>query len=201
MVAPITVKVTPGPGGKVEISEGEYTSEGFSIDGLDPLERHSAGIACWYTGPTPAVHEWPNNMFSGSYVASAYGTDSKFDKPYDLVNNTNPVVNNTDGSIVGYKYFNFDATSGRSDVSLLLNLIPEGVDGTITIMADRPWASQKGKELGRIQIKADMPQRPTEIAVKLPALGELSGKHAIYFTFSSDTKEKSICTLLDFVFK
>jgi hypothetical protein len=134
-------------------------------------------------------------------VASAYGTDSKFDKPYDLVNNTNPVVNNTDGSIVGYKYFNFDATSGRSDVCLLLNLIPEGVDGTITIMADRPWASQKGKELGKISLKANMPQQPTEIAVKLPALGELSGKHAIYFTFASDTKEKSICTLLDFVFK
>ena len=201
MVAPITVKVTPGPGGKVEISEGEYNSEGFSLGGLDPLERHSAGLACWYTGPKPAIHEWPNNIFSGSYVASAYGTDSKFDKPYDLVNNTNPVVNNTDGSIVGYKYFNFDATKGRSDVSLLLNLIPEGVDGTITILADRPWTSQGGKELGKIELKSGMAQQPTEIAVKLPELGKLTGKHAIYFTFSSNTKEKSICTLLDFVFK
>ena len=134
-------------------------------------------------------------------MASAYGTDSKFDKPFALENNTNPVVNNTDGSIVGYKYFNFDATSGRKNVKLLLNLIPEGVDGTITIMADRPWTSQKGRELGKIQIKADMPQQPTEIAVKLPAIGELTGKHAIYFVFNSDTKEKSICTLLDLVFK
>ena len=201
MVAPITVKVTPGPGGKVEISEGEYNSEGFSLGGLDPLERHSAGLACWYTGPTPAIHDWPNNTFSGSFVASAYGTDSKFDKPYDLENNTNPVVNNTDGSIVGYKYFNFDATNGRDDVSLLLNLIPEGVDGTITVMADRPWASQGGKEIGRIELKANISQKPTEITVKLPALGQLKGKHAIYFTFKSDTKEKSICTLLDLQFK
>ena len=134
-------------------------------------------------------------------MASSYGTDSKFDQPYDLVNNTNHVVNNTDGSIVGYKYFNFDATKGRKNVKLLLNLIPEGVDGTITILADRPWTSKGGKMLGKIEIKAGMAQQPTEIAVKLPALGELSSKHAVYFTFSSNTKEKSICTLLDFVFK
>lgn len=58
MVAPITVKVEEGKGGKVEISEGEYTSEGFALNGLDPFERHSAGICCWYTGPKVAVHEW-----------------------------------------------------------------------------------------------------------------------------------------------
>lgn len=201
MVAPITVKVTPGHGGKVEISEGEYNSEGFALNGLNPLERHSAGIACWYSGPRTAIHEWPNNRFFGSYVASSYGTDTKFDAPYDIENNTNPVVNNTDGSIVGYKYFNFDGTSGRKNVKLLLNLIPEGVDGTITVMVDRPWESQGGKELGKIQLKGSMPQKATELSLKIPALGELSGKHAIYFTFSSPTKEKSLCTLLDFRFR
>ena len=134
-------------------------------------------------------------------MAATYGTDSKFDKPYDLVNNTNPVVNNTDGSIVGYKYFNFDATAGRKNVKLLLNLIPEGVDGTITVMIDRPWESQGGKVLGQIEIKAGMAQKPTEIGVKLAELGEFSGKHAVYFVFSSESKEKSICSLLDFQFK
>ena len=73
MVAPISVKVEEGKGGKVEISEGEYNSCGFALDGLNPLERHSAGIACWYTGPKPATHEWPNNTFYGSYVAASYG--------------------------------------------------------------------------------------------------------------------------------
>ncbi len=200
MVAPITVKVEEGPGGKVEISEGEYTSEGFALNGLDPFERHSAGICCWYTGPKVAIHEWPNNTFYGSYVAASYGTDDKFEKPYDLRNNTNFVVNNTDGSIVGYKYFNFDAVNGRKDVSLLLNLIPEGIDGKITIMADRPWVSQGGKELGTIELKADMPKNLTELKTNLPALAELTGKHAVFFIFSSDTKEKSLCTLQDFVF-
>ena len=42
MVAPITVKVEEGEGGKVEISEGEYTSEGFALNGLNPLAREQA---------------------------------------------------------------------------------------------------------------------------------------------------------------
>ena len=201
MVAPIEVKVEEGANGKVEISEGEYNSEGFALNGLNPLERHSAGIACWLTAPKVNEHKWPNNIFYGSYVEVGYGTDNKMEAPYDLHNNTNLVVNNTDGSIVGYKYFNFTATQGRKDVRLLLRLIPEGLDGTIRIFIDRPWASQGGREIGSIELKADMPQESTEMAVTLPALAELTGKHALFFLFSSDTKEKSICKLQDFVFE
>lgn len=201
MVAPITVKVEEGEGGKVEISEGEYNSEGFALNGLNPLERHSAGIACWYTGPQVAKHEWPNNVFFGSYVEASYGTDDKFDAPYDLRNNTNRVVNNTDGSIVGYKYFNFTDTNGKENLQMLLRLIPEGVDGIIKVMADRPWTSQGGKVLAEITLKADMPKESQELSVPMPKLAELSGKHALFFVFSSDTKEKSICILEDFVFK
>ena len=200
MVAPIEVRVEEGAGGKVEITEGEYTSEGFSLDGLNPLERHSAGIACWYTGPKPAVHEWPNNTFYGSYVAAAYGTDEKLKAPYALPDNSNPVVNNTDGSIVGYKYFNFTSTQGKQ-LELLLNLVPGGIDGTISVMADSPWPSRGGTLLGELQLTADMPQTETELTVALSHLSELSGKHAIFLTFASDTKEKPICTLLDFVFQ
>ena len=200
MVAPIEVKVEEGAGGKVEISEGEFNSEGFALNGLNPLERHSAGIACWLTGPKPAVHVWPNNTFYGSYVEVSYGTETNFDEPYALKNNTNRVVNNTDGSIVGYKYFNFTETNGKKALQLDLRLIPEGVDGKITIMVDRPWESQGGKVLGTIELKADMPQQSTEMSVALPALAEFTGKHAIYFLFTSDTKEKSLCILEDFAF-
>ena len=201
MVAPISVDVVEGPGGKVTISEGEYNSEGFALDGLDPFETHSAGIACWHTGPKPAEHQWPNNVFYGSYIEASYGTDDNFKAPYDIRNNTNNIVNNTDGSIVGYKYFNFNKTQGRNDVKLLIRLIPAGIDGTITILADRPWTSQGGKPLGTIELKADMPQTSTEVAADLPALAELTGKHALFFVFSSETKEKSLCTLQDFEFK
>ncbi len=110
-------------------------------------------------------------------------------------------MNNTDGSIVGYKYFNFTATKDKSGLQLLLRLIPEGVDGTIQVMADSPWASKGGKLLGTIELKSDMPKESTELSADLPDLSQLTGKHAIFFTFSSDTKEKSLCILEDFVFK
>ena len=201
MVAPITVKVEKGKGGKAEISEGEYNSEGFSLNGLDPLEVHSAGIACWYTGPKVAVHEYPNNIFFGSYVASGYGTDDKFKAPYALRNNHNPIVNNTDGSIVGYKYFNFTSTQGRRNLKLVLNVVPEGVDGTITVMADRPWISQGGIVLGSTEVKADMPAEAADIEIDVPELSKMTGKHAIYLKFTSDTPEKSICVLNNIKFK
>ena len=201
MVAPIEVKVQEGVGGKVEISEGEYNSEGFALNGLDPFERHSAGIACWITGPKVAVHDWPKNTYYGSYVETSYGTETNFDEPYDLKNNTNRVVNNTDGSIVGYKYFDFTKSYDGDYLQLLLRLIPEGLDGTINIMIDRPWESQGGKLLGTITLKADMPKESTEMAIELPALADYTGKHALFFVFASDTKEKSICILEDFAFR
>jgi len=189
----------------VEISEGEYNSNGFALNGLDPFERHSAGIACWYTGPKPATHEWPNNTFYGSYVASGYGDSDKFEAPYDLRNNTNFVVNNTDGSIVGYKYFNFEAErlANKANLMLCLRLVPEGVDGTIEVMMDRPWVSQGGKKIGEIDLKADMPKELRIMAIgisKEAQENDLAGVHAIYFVFKSDTKEKSLCWLVDFGF-
>jgi hypothetical protein len=213
MVAPISVKVEEGKGGKVEISEGEYNSNGFALNGLDPFECHSAGIACWLTGPKPAVHEWPNNTFYGSYVEASYGgtpdmtkaqalaSKEKYDAPYDIRYNTNRVINNTDGSIVGYKYFNFDAKrlATKANLMLVLSLIPEGIDGTIEIMQDRPWASQGGKKIGEIQLKADMKQESLKCAAGLDKSG-LVGLHAIFLVFKSDTKEKSLCTLENFYF-
>ncbi len=205
MVAPISVNVEEGKGGKVEISEGEYNSNGFALYGLDPFERHSAGIACWYRGPKPAIHEWPNNTFFGSYVVSGYGDSDKFEAPYDLRNNTNFVVNNTDGSIVGYKYFNFDAErlANKANLMLLLRLVPEGVDGTIEVMMDRPWVSQGGKKIGEIDLKSDMPKELRTMAIgisKEAQENELAGVHAIFFVFKSETKEKSLCSLVDFSF-
>ncbi|MBR5749269.1 MAG: family 43 glycosylhydrolase [Prevotella sp.] len=205
MVAPISVNVEEGKGGKVEISEGEYNSNGFALYGLDPFEHHSAGIACWYTGPKPATHEWPNNTFYGSYIAAGYGTNDKFEAPYELRNNTNFVVNNTDGSILGFKYFNFDAgrLANKANLMLLMSLIPEGIDGTIEIMMDRPWTSQGGKKIGEIKLTANMEKTLWGLAAGIPneiKENDLAGVHAIFFLFKSDTKETSLCTLHDFVF-
>ena len=217
MVAPIEVKVEEGKGGKVEISEGEYNSQGFALNGLNPFECHSAGIACWYTGPKPATHEWPNNTFFGSYVEASYGgtpemtkeqalaSKEKYAAPYDLRYNTNRVINNTDGSIVGYKYFNFDAERLATDDNLMLvvRLIPEGIEGDIDIMLDRPWVSQGGTKIGEIHLLADMEKKVWDIAAGIRneiKEKSLAGKHALYFVFKSDTKDQSLCTLEDFVF-
>ena len=134
-------------------------------------------------------------------MASAYGTESKFNAPYDIRNNTNPVVNNTDGSVVGYKYFNFSNTFGKDGLKLKINLTPEQVDGTVKVMIDSPWASKGGKVIGSFELKADMPKELTEITVELPKLTSEAGKHALFFIFSSQTKERSLCTLHDFVFE
>ena len=112
------------------------------------------------------------------------------------------MVNNTDGSIVGYKYFNFDGTTGKKNLQLLLTIIPEGIDGTIVVMMDRPWFSQQGEKLGEVEVKADMkPGTPIELTIPLQGLSGMMGKHAIFFVFKSKTKEKSICSIVDFVFK
>ena len=217
MVAPIDVKVEEGKGGKVEISEGEYNSQGFALNGLDPFERHSAGIACWLTGPKPATHEWPNNTFYGSYVEAGYGGEpgmtkeqalaskEKYDAPYDIRYNTNRVVNNTDGSIVGYKYFNFDAErlATKDNLMLVVRLIPEGIEGDIDIMIDRPWISQGGTKIGEIHLLADMEKKVWDIAAGIRnevKEKSLAGKHALFFVFHSDIKDQSLCTLEDLVF-
>lgn len=199
MVSPITVEVEKGPGGKVVISEGEYTSEGFALEGLNPLERHPAAIACWYTGPKP-WRQHGDDMFSGSYIEAGYGTEDRFDAPWDLRNNMNRVVNNTDGSIVGYKYFNFSKTHGMKKLQLLLQLVPEGIDGTVSVWADRPWASQGGILVCSFNLFADMPQESTEVRIDVPAIARLQGKHALYLTFSSEEKGKSLCALESLVF-
>lgn len=199
MVSPITVDVEEGPGGKVVISEGEYTSEGFAQEGLNPLERHPAAIACWYTGPKP-WRQHGDDMFSGSYIEPGYGTEDRFDAPWDLRNNMNRVVNNTDGSIVGYKYFNFSKTHGMKKLQLLLQLVPEGIDGIVTVWADRPWASQGGIPVCSFNLFADMPQESTEVRIDVPAITRMQGKHALYLTFSSEEKGKSLCALESLVF-
>ena len=185
MVAPISVDVTEGPGGKVVISEGEYTSEGFAVNGLDPFGKYSAGIACWYTGPEPARQQYPNFVFSGSYVkALRTGEDS------------NPVVNNVNGSIVGYKYFNLDGTYGlKKGLKIALEVLPEGVDGTIDIMVDNPWEACGGKKVGSFRIMKEMPSKMRTVTADVTPLTKLKGKHAIYLVISSDVDAQSVCEI------
>ena len=196
MVAPISVNVEEGPGGKVTISEGEYTSEGFAINGLDPFQCYSAGIACWYTGPEGCIDRFPNYIFSGSYP-QPLRPDVKADtpEPYALTINHNPVVNNTNGSVVGYKYFNFSRIEKQKHLSLLLTLVPKGISGRIDVMVDSPWTSKGGIVLGSIDLSADMPQQMSKLRIPLKVKRRLNGKHALFLRFTSDTPAQSLCDL------
>ncbi len=194
MVAPIEVAVTPGPDGKVVISEAEYTSEGFEIDGLDPLRRYPAAIASHFTGPTPAYQSYPGMHYSGPYFQPTYVADHSVADPYNESININPVVNNTDGSILGYKYFNFDKLNGAKNVNLVLDIIPEGVEGTITVFTSAPWKGNPAP-VGMIELKADAPKTATKVKGDVSGVAALKGKHPLYLVFSSPVKGQSMCTI------
>lgn len=200
MVAPVEVSVEEGKGGKVSISEAEYTSEGFETDGLNPLRRYPAAIASHFTGPARAYQEYPGMHYSGPYFEPSYVSDHDIANPYDEELNVNNVVNCTDGSILGYKYFNFDRLAGKDDPRLVLSLTPQGIDGKIRIYTSAPWKGNPAP-VGEIVIDKEMPQTPLQLAADVKAVSRLKGKHPLYFTFSSPEKEKSIATITHLQFK
>lgn len=195
MVAPITVEVKEGPDGYVHISEAEYTSEGFDINGLDPLRTYAAGIACYYTNPEPQIKQYPYTVFPGPHPEPVYMTyDGKSD-PYDPSICFCPMVNNTNGSVVGYKYFNFSKTKGMKDLNLTLNYTPEGTAGHIDIYLDRPNEAEGGTKLGSIDIPADSLTEGVSTNIPMDQLLNVEGKHTLFLVISSDTPHKSICQL------
>ncbi|MDE6692243.1 MAG: glycosyl hydrolase family 43, partial [Muribaculaceae bacterium] len=185
--------VEKGEGGKVTISEAEYTSEGFETDGLDPRKLYPAPIASHFTGKDGAYQTYPRMHYSGSHFLPVYYDDHNMDKPYHPDINVNPVINNTDGSIVGYKYFNFDKLNGAGKVELALDLIPRGVDGTITVYTEAPWKGNPSP-VGKFEIKSDDPIKPMKMKADVSAVSLLKGKHPVYLVFSTPAAG-SLCTL------
>ncbi|MCQ2113256.1 MAG: family 43 glycosylhydrolase [Bacteroidaceae bacterium] len=200
MVAPITVKVEKGKGGKVYISEGEVTSEGFQTDGLNPLCKTPAGIACYYVGPKPAYNDYPKFIFSGSHTQPTYRDENSYEGPFNQKQPFTPMVNNTNGSTIGYKYFNLNHLNRKSPASILFHLVPEGTEGTIRILLGSPWTSKGGKEIGRLTVSGNAPEEMTAMTAKIDGWQKLKGKQALYFVFESSTSDKSICRLYDFQF-
>ncbi len=170
----IDVNVTED--GEVQIKEAEVTSQGFEINGLNPFKKQTAGSACFMTG--------------GPYIKAHYDTS----------NPGSDVVNIKNGSIVGYKYFNFDLGKGTRDKDIMaVNLIPKGKDGTIKIMLDRPWERDGGTEIGSIEISAtDDPEGVLKTA-EIDSLSSIEGKHALYFVFKS-SGSSVLCDLSSFQF-
>lgn len=190
MVAPIDVKVE---GGKVIISEAEYNSEGFRTEGLNPFEKTPAALACFYVNPRGIAQDYPHFIFTGSYIkAGRPACDEPGTAAADDVHHC-PLVNNTSGSVIGYKYFNFDAFKAGGHVSLLITMVPQGIDGTVTVLAGK-------KEIAVFQIDSRMAEEETVFQTECHSVEGLAGKQPLYFVFKSATSGKSICEVLDFQF-
>ena len=209
MACPLTVNIEKGKGGKVTIREGEYTSEGFTTEGLNPFHRTPAALACYYTGPEPAKHKYPHFYFSGSYVASRRVKPSNqqvlgevFEHgTHTLKHEFCTVMNNTSGSVVGYKYFRFDKKKTSGKINLEVRLVPAGIDGTINILCGGPSEAEGGKVIATIKVKADAPKTMTTITTPVSNMKGVSGKQPVYFRFSAATKKQSLCEFVDFCFK
>ena len=200
MVDPITVEVEEGPGGKVVISEAEYTSQGFELGGLDPFESHPAGIASHYTGPNGGWSDFPKFIHSGAYVQPFYADCYDEKDPYDPKVNRSVVTHVTAGSVVGYKYFNFVRTAGRDGLVLELNVVPRGLDAKVEVWVGRPNAAEGGTKVCESLISGELPDVRTTLKVDASALSKVSGKKALYFVFDSAKKGHSICDVEDFRF-
>ena len=201
MVAPITVEVQEGKDGYVRISEAEFTSEGFCTEGLDPYKKYPAGIACYYMGPKLAVQEYPNVTYYGSHTnIHRIKYDGKMN-PFDESINKCEMVNNTSGSVIGYKYFNFRQTFGKDNLQLLLDITKEGIAGSIDVYIDRPNETDGGVKIGTVALEAKTDNKPVTVSVSVPGLKNYNGKHALFLVFNSQTKEKSICVVNNLQFK
>jgi len=198
MVSPVEVKVD---GDRVVISEAEFTSEGFQTDGLDPFERHAAGIACYLTHTTPMTQEYPGYKFNGSYVAATYVGDDGMDGSYSLNTHHAPLVNNTSGSVAGYKYFRFDGLSAKASPVLFIQMKPSGVKGTIEVMVDSPYEGKGGKVIGRLPLDGSEKDIEKEYAIPISGIGGMGGKHALFFRFSSPVEGESMCDIYSFLFR
>ncbi|MDD6365264.1 MAG: family 43 glycosylhydrolase [Bacteroidales bacterium] len=199
MVSPIEVKVQKGKGGKVSISEAEITSEGFSLEGLDPLRKTPAGLACYFWNPGGVRQKYPNFFFSGPYVKPTRPGEG-----HEAISSHRechcPVVNNTPGSTVGYKYMNFnilDSALSRSSgkrALLELEIVPEGNAGVISVLAGGPTPEQGGVEIARFGVRDARSSGHVRLSAECRNLRKLKGKQPLFFVFSAPEDSSSAGT-------
>ncbi|MCR5159626.1 MAG: hypothetical protein K6D37_10945 [Prevotella sp.] len=152
-----------------EYTGAEVTSEGFQIFGLPPYAYYSAGYACFVYGPNA------NNWMQDNH---------------DVWNNSMDLAGIQNGGIVGFKYFGFgglaqdtkgckafEGTKKGDGVYLNLYLTPSNKgDFKIHVMLDDPW---KGQEIA-VETMAGSNNMARMVAIPVPAVEGLTGKHAIY---------------------
>ena len=108
----------------------------------------------------------------------------------------------TDGSTIGYRYFNFDRLAGTGKVALSVTLKTYGVAASVDVWLKRPDAETGGLKVGTFALpccrKLDEFHEET---VFLDVPSDCRGKQAVYFTFSSPVKQTPLCEIESFVFR
>ncbi len=152
------------------IPQVEQTSLGFETS-LNPYAWTPADIACVFRG--------------GSYV-------TEIDK------RTHPVRGNQSGCIVGYKYFDFGETILPGQSSLFtLQFRNAKAAGLIELWLGDP--NVDGEKLGRIVIDQHQPVEGSWRELTIP-VRNISGRHAIYLKFVSETGGADIADIRSFTF-
>ncbi|MBQ4393573.1 MAG: hypothetical protein II826_10765 [Prevotella sp.] len=183
-----TAKATPKPSSASTVSGGfaaettleytgaEVTSEGFQIFGLPCYGYYSAGIACYMAGPN-----------AGQYMQDNH----------DVWCNSMDLAGLQGGSIIGFKYFNFEGLAQDT----------KGVKAFKGFNKDYPNSfrlhitTEGGSDKFKVHVKLDDPYKGRDIAVvedfvtekkvtrdhsvslsdeTEELLASLKGKHAIY---------------------
>ena len=163
MIEPIDLRIE---GDKVVIPEVEMTSQGVWKDGLPYQQRYYAGIVCHIEGK--------------AYV----------DGKRRVKDGYNPVVVDSTGAVLGYKYFNFGSAK-LQDLSLALNaqssdkfsvkieIMPKGGTKRILIAEQEMVPTGKGKDLFvdyKISVKR------VDKIIELEKLGGITGSMAVFLT-------------------
>ena len=147
------------------IPKVEQTSLGFQTS-LDPYQTTPADIACVLKG--------------GSYVT-------------ELDRDTRPVIHNKNGSVVGFKYFDFGKPAS---LSLSLRVRGGEIPCRIKVQSARP--GEAPVEIGELDIKADPSGTWRELSTEVKPV---SGRAAVFFTVSSDSPDRFTSDLLSFRFQ
>ncbi len=161
MIEPIDLKIE---GDKVVIPEVEMTSQGVFKDGLPFSKRHYAGIVCHVEGK--------------AFV----------DGKRRVKDGYNPVVVDSAGATLGYKYFNFGKVKLKNLTFILnaqasnkfnikIEVMPNGESKRILIAEQELMPSSKGKDIFedyKLSVK-DVNKRS-----ELKNLGGLSGSMAVF---------------------
>ena len=154
----------------------EQTSLGFQ-SALDPYAVTQADIACVLRG--------------GNYVV-------------ELDKRTRPVVNNRDGAVVGYKYFDFGEPLPGQFTTLMVELRRGPAAGDLEVWLGDPAGA--GERIGRLELGKLPPHPDTAWRELTIPVANQRGRHALYFRFVGEegatpaAAAASIAELRTFVF-